>query len=81
MAAYSSIMRWRNGLIVFVECVMGLLLLNVEATCLNSQHRKQTLNAPISSNRATLYRSASGLVLWPVKEVLQSFSAGFSMSG
>jgi len=48
------------GLLV---CVMGLLLLKVEATCLISQHRKQTVTAPRPSNRAATYHSESGLVL------------------
>jgi hypothetical protein len=59
-------MRWRNGLIGLAVCVMSLLLLWIEATCLNPQHRKQTLNTLIALNSATHYRSQSGLVLWPV---------------
>jgi hypothetical protein len=58
-------MRWRNGLIASVECVMSLLLLWIEAGCLNPQHRKQTFNALIALNYAAHYRSQSGLVLRP----------------
>ena len=60
----SSSMRWRNGLMVWVdEVVMALLLLGCEADCLIPQRRKQNrfLNHPLTPDWSDNYR-ASGLV-------------------
>jgi uncharacterized lipoprotein YmbA len=37
-------MRWRKGLMAGAVMVMMLLLLRIEAGCLNPQHRKQIYN-------------------------------------
>jgi hypothetical protein len=50
---------------------MGLLLLRVEATCLNPQHRKQTVKSLIHLNCAAPYRSESGLVLCCIPDMIK----------
>ena len=74
----SSIMRWRNGLMVCVDCVIALLLSQNEADCLIPQHRKQNLwlSEPAASAQTTNYR-ASGLVPWPGRDEESAHRGGF----
>jgi hypothetical protein len=62
-------MRWRNGLMVCVDCVIALLLSQNEADCLIPQHRKQSLwlSEPTASDQAANYRG-SGLVVRPTAD-------------
>jgi hypothetical protein len=60
----SSIMRWRNGVMLRVDEVMMLLLSKNEADCLIPQHRKQpalcvnspSLDKPTAPDRSPLPR-------------------------